>query len=469
LKQLQRRGALLCLCLGFLPVWAAPIATLEITDGTVTLTRTSGKRSIVAVGSTLEEGETINTEKDSYARLKFTDGSEVAVRPSSSLVIRRYHFEPEAPGKDALLMQVAKGGMRTVTGLIGKRGNQGAYRVQGGTATIGIRGTEYIARVCSDDCSADNAAPAGRTGLGTSTPARKRQSNPPLTIVARLVEMAGRVTIRSGEKSRTGALNEALYNGETVLVSNPGGAALVFNDQTRVVLNPGTEYQLTSIRYNPKQPDQGNVLTGLAKGGLRMMTGLLGKRLPQNVKIETVTATIGIRGTNFDLWCASSGENDPTNAERSFEKPEHCDQALYASTREGAIEMQSGQHKLLVPAGKVGYVDSPGAVPGLLDAVPGFLKDSPLPQPEDIPADMPQLFGQDGSGYREPGLYVSVKEGKVELTQASGESMLLQKGEAGYAGVRGESLVRLGSDPEFVREDAYLREMNVDPATCRAN
>ena len=44
---------------------AAPIATVEITDGTVFVARSSGKRSIVATGSTVEAGDTPTTEKNS--------------------------------------------------------------------------------------------------------------------------------------------------------------------------------------------------------------------------------------------------------------------------------------------------------------------------------------------------------------------------------------------------------------------
>jgi hypothetical protein len=470
--KMTRYGFVVGLALAFSTlVNAAPIATVEVTDGTVTVTRAAGKRSIVAVGSTLEEGDTISTEKESYARLKFTDGSEVAIRPASSLVIQRYHFDQAKPAQDSLLMRIVKGGMRTVTGLIGKRGDRDAYKVQGGTGTIGIRGTEYVARVCDGDCATDKkSAVAGRSAMSGNpqTGTMKKTPPPPLVVVARIASFEGIVRIRQGDASRIAVVGDALYNGETVLVSNPGSASLIFNDETRVVLNPGSEYQLASVRYNPQTQGQGNIVTNLVKGGMRMVTGIFGKRAPENVKTHTVTATIGIRGTNFDLWCAPSGNNEPANAELSAATPSQCDQALYASTREGTIEIQSGQHRLQVPAGKVGYVDSPGAAPSLLEDTPGFLKNNNLPLPEMIPLDMPGMFGIDGVAMRDPGLYVSVKEGKVALTQASGETMLLQTGETGFAGESGEELIRLGSEPEFIPSDLYLRELKVDPASCRA-
>ena len=47
---------------------------------------------------------------------------------------------------------MVKGGLRTVTGLVGKRGNQNAYRIGTATATIGIRGSIGDTIVCAPSC-----------------------------------------------------------------------------------------------------------------------------------------------------------------------------------------------------------------------------------------------------------------------------------------------------------------------------
>lgn len=161
-----------------LPAWAIadPIATLESVDGTVHVVRASGKRQLLANGSTLEAGDVLSTERDSYAKLRFADGAEVALRPASRLAVDDYRFDQAKPAEDAALLRLIKGGLRTVTGLIGKRGNQDAYRLQGGTATIGIRGTEFVARLCAqeqcqeqDEAHADEAPTPGRQSVPRST------------------------------------------------------------------------------------------------------------------------------------------------------------------------------------------------------------------------------------------------------------------------------------------------------------
>jgi hypothetical protein len=55
-------------------------------------------------------------------------------------------------------MSLLKGGLRAVTGLVGKRGNLDAYRVTTTTATIGIRGTDFTAIAIP---AGDRSAPAG--------------------------------------------------------------------------------------------------------------------------------------------------------------------------------------------------------------------------------------------------------------------------------------------------------------------
>jgi hypothetical protein len=49
-------------------------------------------------------------------------------------------------------MNLVKGGMRALTGEIGKRGSPESYRVKTQAATIGIRGTVYEVRVCNNNC-----------------------------------------------------------------------------------------------------------------------------------------------------------------------------------------------------------------------------------------------------------------------------------------------------------------------------
>jgi hypothetical protein len=76
------------------------------------------------------------------------------LRPDSQLQIESYQYVAEKPTEDNFVFRMFKGGLRTVTGLVGKRGNREAYKLRTETATIGIRGTQFDLRVCAANCGA---------------------------------------------------------------------------------------------------------------------------------------------------------------------------------------------------------------------------------------------------------------------------------------------------------------------------
>jgi hypothetical protein len=52
---------------------------------------------------------------------------------------------------------------------------------------------------------------------------------------------------------------------------------------------------------DPAEHSNNSFLLDLITGGLRSVTGLIGKTNPQGVRITTPTATVGVRGTDFEL------------------------------------------------------------------------------------------------------------------------------------------------------------------------
>lgn len=120
-------------------------------SGTLSVKRGDGSTKLLAVRSEVQEGDLLTTEADTYARIKFVDGGEVVLRPGSQLRVANYSYNEAKPESDGVLMNLVKGGLRAVTGLVGKR-NHDAVSVTTPTATIGIRGTHFGALLCSNDC-----------------------------------------------------------------------------------------------------------------------------------------------------------------------------------------------------------------------------------------------------------------------------------------------------------------------------
>jgi hypothetical protein len=72
----------------------------------------------------------------------------------------------------------------------------------------------------------------------------------------------------------------------------------VLRDGTVLVLGPSSRLDMKEFSFDPTAQD-GGLLISLLRGSLRMISGLIGKAHPDAVRIETQTATIGIRGTDF--------------------------------------------------------------------------------------------------------------------------------------------------------------------------
>lgn len=100
---------------------------------------TSASRA-VRQGDILRAGDTISTGSGASVVLKFDDGQIAALGANSKMVIQAYEFNEQAKTGNVVL-NLLNGGMRAITGLIGRSSPQKVtYRA--GNYTIGIRGTD---------------------------------------------------------------------------------------------------------------------------------------------------------------------------------------------------------------------------------------------------------------------------------------------------------------------------------------
>jgi hypothetical protein len=145
-----RAAASLLAVVGFLfsPLVQAAAGKVVNVSGPLFAVAESGAKRVLAVGSDVEQGDTLITAERTYARVKFADQGEVTLRPDSQFAVQSYRFDEGKPAEDNVVLGLFKGALRTVTGLVGKRGNRDAYTMKTATATIGIRGTAFGVVVC---------------------------------------------------------------------------------------------------------------------------------------------------------------------------------------------------------------------------------------------------------------------------------------------------------------------------------
>ncbi len=132
--------------------FAASAGIVTHLSGSLSVQRADGSVRILSQRSEVNPGDVLATERDSYAQINFSDGSSMTMRPNTTVKIEAYRFTKDQPQEDNSFLRLVKGGLRTVTGLIGRRGNQDSYKIGTNQATIGIRGSSGDTLECSQGC-----------------------------------------------------------------------------------------------------------------------------------------------------------------------------------------------------------------------------------------------------------------------------------------------------------------------------
>lgn len=84
--------------------------------------------------------DTVATGDNAKAQLRMRDGGMIALKENSELFISDYNFSAEN-GRGNVVMELVKGGLRSVTGSI--KAESGDYKLKTPVGSIGIRGTHY--------------------------------------------------------------------------------------------------------------------------------------------------------------------------------------------------------------------------------------------------------------------------------------------------------------------------------------
>jgi hypothetical protein len=151
------------------------------------------------------------------------------------------------------------------------------------------------------------AAPAAPTPAIANTPAPAAAAAPATPVAAAPAELrAGFVKSVRGSVQLLGAAGttrqaspgDALGAGDRIVTGPDSSASVVLRDDTTLVVGPSSRLDLKEFHFDGTT-HEGGLLVSLLRGSMRMITGLIGKTNPDAVRVETQTATIGIRGTDF--------------------------------------------------------------------------------------------------------------------------------------------------------------------------
>lgn len=387
----------------------AQVARVMGVQGTAMLERAGQSPRILGTGDGVEQRDVINVAKESNALIEFRDRTRVTLRPNTVFRVTSYS-EAEPQG---MVLGLVKGGMRASTGDIGKR-DPASVRFQTNTAIIGVRGTEFDARICEDDCGAEQRAkPAARAADHAA---------------ARVIEMSGAVSATLGRTSRILVAGASLQPEERIITPAGGHAVVAFRDGSRITLGSRSELAILRFRYDERAPKSGYAHLRLVSGHAHVWTGQLAKLGGDAYLFDTAAGTIRPQGTGFSV----GGED-----------------VIIVHTWDGTVIIQTLTERIEIRKGDTTAIAIVGGKITVMAAPPAFLLDSALPRPDRVQVD-PSTFG-DSASNPEQGLYVWVREGAVVLDRGQ---QILEVPAGGAALATKDKLAALGTVPNFMRFDS---------------
>ncbi|MDD3468100.1 MAG: FecR family protein, partial [Campylobacterales bacterium] len=114
--------------------------------------------------------------------------------------------------------------------------------------------------------------------------------------IGKISALNGDVSITRDSKVVKAVAGTTLEQKDIVKSSKGSTAQIVFNDNTVITVGSATTFKVEEYLFDEKTP---NAKFKVEEGSFKTITGKIGKIAPDKFKLETKTATIGIRGTVF--------------------------------------------------------------------------------------------------------------------------------------------------------------------------
>ena len=201
---------------------------------------------------------------------------------------------------------------------------------------------------------------------------------------------AGTATLVTGHVSAATASGEIrdivkggeVFEGEVIITSSSSYVNIEFSDGGRVLLRPESRFQIERYQYAgaAAQPSQAvnqparqeSAFFRLLKGGFRAVSGLIGHTRREDYAVQTPVATIGIRGTDYEIRLCQGDCGDISP------KPQD---GLYAGVQSGSINLSNEGGSTTPTAGQYVFISGKGGF-----SPPGNLRPAalgpPLPDPK---------------------------------------------------------------------------------------
>lgn len=125
--------------------------------------------------------------------------------------------------------------------------------------------------------------------------------------IGKVTEQSGPTEIVRNKKSTPSRLNSNLELNDTVITA-AAKAQLTFEDNTNVKITEQSKLIIDDFVYDPSK-GTGKLAMKVALGTARYASGQIAKSNPQSVNVQTPTAKIAVRGTDFSMTVDELGRS----------------------------------------------------------------------------------------------------------------------------------------------------------------
>ena len=113
-----------------------------------------------------------------------------------------------------------------------------------------------------------------------------------------LKSVMGEVHVAKGQDRRDAKPGAGVAEADRITTGNDGLAVMMLRDGTQITVGPNSQVDLSRFQFDATT-QTGGLAVRVVLGTIRMVTGVLGKLSPENVKVTTPSSTVSVRGTDF--------------------------------------------------------------------------------------------------------------------------------------------------------------------------
>ncbi|MCG6875076.1 MAG: FecR family protein [Betaproteobacteria bacterium] len=196
--------------------------------------------------------------------------------------------------------------------------------------------------------------------------------------------------VDAGGRTRAGERGGPLAPGDRVITGANGLAQIRFSDGAMLSVRANSDLKIEAHSFFGPGDTLATTVLQLLKGGLRAITGAVARQNRSGYRVVTPTATIGVRGTDFEAFYI------PAPIPGGLAPPD--EPGTYLRVSRGIAFLQTPQGNLDVQSTQIGFVPVAAAPPRLLPQTPRFMLQPSRPAPAPAPRSQPPQRSQGESG-----------------------------------------------------------------------